>query len=113
VVIVAQPPGEASLAKVRRGHGDDAIAAARADYDARRAARGREARAKLRAAAGLEELAERCERIAEQIAKRAGGRSCGRLPERTGRQWTSPPGTRFRNTWRPAKRRSPSHTHRC
>jgi transposase, IS5 family len=41
--------------------------------EARRAARGRGARAKLEAAAKLEELADRCERIVEQIAKRARG----------------------------------------
>jgi transposase, IS5 family len=41
--------------------------------EARRAARGRGARTKLEAAAKLERLAGRCERIAEQIAKRARG----------------------------------------
>jgi hypothetical protein len=40
---------------------------------ARRAARGRGAKAKLHAAAGLEQLAERCEKIAEQISRRARG----------------------------------------
>jgi IS5 family transposase len=40
---------------------------------ARRAARGRGAQAKLRAARQLEQLADRCERLAEQIAKRARG----------------------------------------
>lgn len=40
---------------------------------AKRRARGRGARAKLRAAARLEELAERCERVAEQIGKRVKG----------------------------------------
>jgi transposase, IS5 family len=37
---------------------------------ARRKARGRGARAKLRAAAGLEELADRCEKVARQIKQR-------------------------------------------
>jgi IS5 family transposase len=41
--------------------------------EARRAARGRGAGTKLRAAQELEALAERCERVAEQIAKRARG----------------------------------------
>jgi IS5 family transposase len=41
--------------------------------EARRAARGRGARAKLQAAAALEELAGRCERVADQIAKRVRG----------------------------------------
>jgi IS5 family transposase len=41
--------------------------------EARRAARGRGARTKLQAAAKLEQLAGRCERITEQIAKRARG----------------------------------------
>ena len=40
---------------------------------ARRRARGRGAQAKLRAAARLEELADRCERVAQQIAKRVAG----------------------------------------
>ena len=40
---------------------------------ARRKARGRGARAKLGAAAKLEELADRCERVAQQIAKRVAG----------------------------------------
>jgi transposase, IS5 family len=40
---------------------------------ARLKARGRGARAKLRAAARLEELADRCERVAEQIVKRVKG----------------------------------------
>jgi IS5 family transposase len=40
---------------------------------ARRAARGRKARAKLRAAAKLEQLAGRCEKLAEQIARRLRG----------------------------------------
>ena len=40
---------------------------------ARRAARGRGARAKLRAAAKLEALAGRCEKVAEQISRRARG----------------------------------------
>jgi IS5 family transposase len=41
--------------------------------DAKRAARGRGAQAKLKAAAALGELAERCERVAGQIAKRVRG----------------------------------------
>jgi transposase, IS5 family len=41
--------------------------------EARRAARGRGARAKLEAAQKLEQLAGRCERVAEQIARRARG----------------------------------------
>jgi IS5 family transposase len=40
---------------------------------ARRAARGRGAQAKLRAAAELEQLAERCEKVAGQISRRARG----------------------------------------
>jgi IS5 family transposase len=40
---------------------------------ARKAARGRGAQAKLRAAAKLEQLAERCEKVAEQISRRARG----------------------------------------
>jgi IS5 family transposase len=40
---------------------------------ARRRARGRGARAKLRAAAKLEQLADRCEKVAEQITKRVAG----------------------------------------
>jgi len=40
---------------------------------ARRAARGRGARAKLRAAAKLEQLAGRCEKVCEQISRRARG----------------------------------------
>jgi transposase, IS5 family len=40
---------------------------------ARRRARGRGAQAKLRAAAALEELADRCERVAQQITKRVAG----------------------------------------
>jgi transposase, IS5 family len=40
---------------------------------ARRSARGRGARAKLKAAARLATLAERCERVAEQIRKRGAG----------------------------------------
>ena len=40
---------------------------------AKQAARGRGARAKLRAAAKLEELTGRCEKVASQIARRAGG----------------------------------------
>jgi IS5 family transposase len=40
---------------------------------ARRKARGRGAAAKLKAAAGLEELADRCEKVAAQIAKRVKG----------------------------------------
>jgi len=40
---------------------------------ARRRARGRGARAKLRAAARLDELADRCEKVAEQIRKRVRG----------------------------------------
>jgi len=40
---------------------------------ARKAARGRGAQVKLRAAAGLEELAGRCEKVAEQIDRRARG----------------------------------------
>ena len=40
---------------------------------ARAATRGRGARAKLRAAAKLEQLAERCEKLAEQISRRARG----------------------------------------
>ena len=40
---------------------------------ARRRARGRGARAKLRAAAQLEELADRCEKVAQQITKRVAG----------------------------------------
>jgi len=40
---------------------------------ARRRARGRGARAKLRAAAALEELADRCEKVAQQITKRVAG----------------------------------------
>jgi hypothetical protein len=40
---------------------------------ARRRARGRGAQAKLRAAAKLEELADRCEKVAEQITKRLRG----------------------------------------
>jgi IS5 family transposase len=40
---------------------------------ARRRARGRGARAKLRAAAALEEMADRCEKVAEQITKRVAG----------------------------------------
>jgi Transposase domain (DUF772) len=46
---------------------------------ARRRARGRGARAKLRAAAELEELAGRCERVAEQIAMRLRGE---KIPDR-------------------------------
>jgi transposase, IS5 family len=41
---------------------------------ARRRARGRGARAKLRAAAGLEELANRCEKVARQITNRVAGK---------------------------------------
>jgi transposase, IS5 family len=40
---------------------------------ARAAARGRGAQAKLRAAANLEQLADRCEKVAEQISRRARG----------------------------------------
>ena len=40
---------------------------------ARRRARGRGARAKLKAAAQLEQLADRCEQVAQQIAKRVAG----------------------------------------
>jgi len=40
---------------------------------ARRRARGRGAQAKLRAAAKLDELADRCEKVIEQIAKRVSG----------------------------------------
>jgi IS5 family transposase len=40
---------------------------------ARRRARGRGARAKLGAAAALEEMADRCEKVAEQITKRVAG----------------------------------------
>ena len=40
---------------------------------ARRKARGRGARAKLEAAAGLEELADRCEKVARQIKQRVAG----------------------------------------
>jgi IS5 family transposase len=40
---------------------------------ARRRARGRGAQAKLRAAAGLEELAERCAKVARQITRRVAG----------------------------------------
>jgi IS5 family transposase len=40
---------------------------------ARRRARGRGAQAKLRAAAQFEELADRCEKVAQQIAKRVAG----------------------------------------
>jgi IS5 family transposase len=40
---------------------------------ARRKARGRGARAKLKAAAALEELADRCVKVAEQIKKRVAG----------------------------------------
>jgi transposase, IS5 family len=40
---------------------------------ARRRARGRGALAKLRAAAGLEELADRCEKVARQIRQRVAG----------------------------------------
>jgi IS5 family transposase len=46
---------------------------AKSAREARRAARGRGAKAKLHAAAGLEQLAERCEKIAEQISRRARG----------------------------------------
>jgi IS5 family transposase len=41
---------------------------------ARRRARGRGARAKLRAAAALEQLADRCEKVAHQITKRVAGK---------------------------------------
>jgi len=40
---------------------------------ARRKARGRGAKAKLKAAAGLEELADRCEKVASQIRQRVAG----------------------------------------
>ena len=40
---------------------------------ARRSARGRGARAKLKAARALEELADRCEKVCEQIVKRVNG----------------------------------------
>ena len=40
---------------------------------ARRSARGRGARAKLKAAKALEELADRCEKVTEQITKRVNG----------------------------------------
>jgi len=40
---------------------------------ARRKARGRGARAKLKAAAGLDELADRCEKVASQIRQRVAG----------------------------------------
>jgi transposase, IS5 family len=40
---------------------------------ARRRARGRGAQAKLRAAAALEEMADRCEKVAQQITKRVAG----------------------------------------
>jgi IS5 family transposase len=40
---------------------------------ARRRARGRGAKAKLKAAAGLEELADRCEKVASQIKQRVAG----------------------------------------
>jgi transposase, IS5 family len=40
---------------------------------ARRKARGRGAQAKLKAAAGLEELADRCEKVASQIKQRVAG----------------------------------------
>jgi len=40
---------------------------------ARRRARGRGAKAKLRAAVKLEQLADRCEKVAQQISKRAAG----------------------------------------
>jgi transposase, IS5 family len=40
---------------------------------ARRKARGRGARAKLRAAAALEEMADRCEKVARQITRRVAG----------------------------------------
>ncbi|MDP8907954.1 MAG: hypothetical protein M3N47_02305 [Chloroflexota bacterium] len=47
---------------------------------ARRKARGRGARAKLRAAAKLDELADRCEKVAHQIKQRVGGEKiCDRL----------------------------------
>ena len=42
---------------------------------ARGKARGRGARAKLRAAAGLEEMADRCEKVARQIKQRVAGES--------------------------------------
>ena len=41
---------------------------------ARRQARGRGARAKLKAAAGLEEMADRCEKVARQIRRRVAGK---------------------------------------
>lgn len=44
---------------------------------ARRRARGRGAQAKLRAVARLEELADRCEKVAQQITKRVAGQSIG------------------------------------
>ena len=40
---------------------------------ARRRARGRGARAKLQAAAALEQFADRCEKVAQQITKRVAG----------------------------------------
>jgi transposase, IS5 family len=40
---------------------------------ARRRARGRGARVKLRAAARLEELADRCQKVARQIGRRSAG----------------------------------------
>jgi IS5 family transposase len=44
---------------------------------ARRKARGRGASAKLKAAAGLEELADRCEKVARQIKQRVAGEPIG------------------------------------
>jgi IS5 family transposase len=44
---------------------------------ARRRARGRGARAKLRAAARLEELADRCQKVARQITRRVAGQPIG------------------------------------
>jgi IS5 family transposase len=45
--------------------------------DARRRARGRGAKAKLKAAAGLEEFADRCEKVARQIKQRVAGEPIG------------------------------------
>jgi transposase, IS5 family len=52
---------------------ESAREARRLAAQARRAARGRGAQRKLRAAIKLEQLAERCEKVAEQISRRARG----------------------------------------
>jgi IS5 family transposase len=63
---------------------------------ARRAARGRGARAKLRAATKFEALAGRCEKVAEQISRRARGL---KSPTGSSRSQTPTPDRSARASW--------------